>query len=37
MLLEVLWCTFNRQGGIEISVKQFCARLILVGLESSQA
>lgn len=37
MLLEALCCNINRQGGIEISVKQFCACLILVGLESSQA
>lgn len=37
ILLEVLCCAFNREGGIEISVKHFCACLILVRLESSQA
>lgn len=37
ILLKVLCCAFNREGGIEISVKHFCACLILVRLESSQA
>jgi len=37
ILLEALCCTFNKQGGIGVSIKQCCAGLILVGLESSQA